>query len=78
MQPRRPSTGSTLLRQWMTRQHLSGRAVAELLQIHPTVLSSMLTGHRRPSLGTALRIERLTGIVPRAWQAPDRGHKGES
>jgi transcriptional regulator with XRE-family HTH domain len=63
-------SGQERLRAWIDRAKLTQRAAAKLLGIHYTFLNQLLsTNYRRrsPALGTAIRIERLTGIPVEAW-----------
>lgn len=63
----RMQTGQERLREWLERSKLTQRAAAELLRMHYTFLSQILNGNRSPALGTAVRIERVTGIPVEAW-----------
>lgn len=62
--------GAQLLREYMAREGITSRSVAERIGVVPVYLSQILGGHRRPSLDLAIRIERETGsAVPcRAWR----------
>ena len=61
--------GRTRLREWIDRSKMTDRAAAQLLGIHFTFLSQILNSgrDRSPSLKTAVRIERVTGIPVEAW-----------
>jgi hypothetical protein len=59
--------GQTRLREWLRRSMLSQRAGAELLGMHFTFINKILRCGRAPSLATAIRIERVTGIPVEAW-----------
>lgn len=61
------SDARTRLRDWMARANLTQRAAAELLDVHYTFLSQILNDDRSPSLATAVRFERVTGIPVEAW-----------
>ena len=51
----------------MVRSKLSQRAAARLLGFHYTFLSQILRRDRSPSLATAVRIYRITGVPMDAW-----------
>lgn len=59
--------GRERLRDWIERSKLTQRQAAELLDMHYTFLSQILNSDRSPALGTAVRIERVTGIPVEAW-----------
>lgn len=61
------------LRDWMERSKLTQRAAARLLGMHYTFLSQLLNDLRTPALGTAVRIERITGIPVEAWMPTEDG-----
>lgn len=67
---RDPREGARLLREYMAREGITSRAVAERIGVVPVYLSQILGGHRRPSLDLAIRIEGETsGAVPcRSWR----------
>lgn len=70
------NAGQERLRAWIERSQLTQRAAAKLLGIHFTFLNQLLSTNARrrsPALGTALRIERLTGIPVEAWMPTDVG-----
>jgi transcriptional regulator with XRE-family HTH domain len=55
----------------MARAKLTQRAAAKLLGMHYTFLSQILSRDRSPALGTAVRIERVTGVPVEAWMPTD-------
>lgn len=59
--------GREQLREWMTRAKLNQRAAAKVLGMHYTFLSQILNNLRSPALGTAVRIEQLTGVPAESW-----------
>lgn len=63
--------GRTRLKAWMEREGLNQRAAAKILKIHYTFLNKLLNHdryeQRSPSMLTACRIERVTGIPMVAW-----------
>jgi transcriptional regulator with XRE-family HTH domain len=64
------SVGRERLREWLVRSKLSQRAGARLLGMHFTFLSQLLRNNayrRSPSLATAVKIQRVTGIPVEAW-----------
>lgn len=64
--------GAELLRDWMERTGYGKQAdVAELLGMHESFLSMLLSGKRVPKLTNAVKIERLTGIPVAAWTLSD-------
>ena len=63
------------LKAWLERSGLTQRAAAQLLGMHYTFLNQILQGRRLPSLETAVRIERETGIAPGAWLPTEVGRK---
>lgn len=60
-------SGREQLRAWMLRAKLTQRAAAKLLGMHYTFLSQILGSNRSPALGTAVKIERVTGVPVEAW-----------
>lgn len=64
-------TARQRLRDWMRRSRLTQRAAAEVLGVHFTFVSQLVNAHRSPSLATAVRFERLTGIPVEAWMPTD-------
>lgn len=61
--------GRQRLRDWVDRSKFdSDRQAAEILGVHPVVLSQWMSGARRPDLDNALLIERVTGISVESWQ----------
>lgn len=60
-------SGRERLAQWIERSKLNGLEAARLIGIHPTQLSQILSGNRRPGLDNAVKIEQTTGIVVEAW-----------
>ena len=60
-------SGRERLREWIERSKLTQRTAAELLGMHYTFINQILGGSRSPALGTAVRIERVTGIPVEAW-----------
>lgn len=60
---------SVRLRVWRERKGLKQAALAERLSISQGALSHLEDedGSDLPSLALAVRIERATGIAPRAW-----------
>lgn len=65
--------GPARLRQWIERSKLNQREAAQLLGFDQTFLSQLLNGKRSAGLDTALKIERVTGIVVESWAANDIG-----
>lgn len=59
--------GRERLRDWIKRSNLTQRAAAQLLGMHYTFLSQILGRDRSPSLATAVKIGRITGIPVEAW-----------
>jgi transcriptional regulator with XRE-family HTH domain len=66
-------TGPERLLQYCKRSHLKQYELADLLQMHNTTLSHVISGKRRPGLDIAVRIEALTGIPVSAWTDSERG-----
>jgi hypothetical protein len=64
--------GCDLLSDWLIRKKLSPSAFAPQIGIDQSALSKLLLADRKPSLGTALAIEKLTkGAVPaKSWLVP--------
>lgn len=60
-------SGRERLREWIERSKLTQRTAAELLGMHYTFVNQILSGRRSPALGTAVWIERITGIPVEAW-----------
>lgn len=60
-------SGRTRLRTWITRSKLSQKEAADLLSMHPVMLSQILGGGRKPGLPTAVNIEQVTGISVESW-----------
>lgn len=60
-------SGRERLREWIERSKMNQTAAAELLSIHPVMLSQILNGARNPGLPTAVAIEDVTGIPVRSW-----------
>jgi transcriptional regulator with XRE-family HTH domain len=54
-------SGTTLLRGWITREDITRKEAASLLQTAVPTLDSWLQGVRRPSLAAARIIEEATG-----------------
>lgn len=66
------------LRAWLAREGLTQREAGKLLGIHWTFLNQLLsTNYRKrcPSMRTASRIERVTGIPIVAWMPTDVDRK---
>lgn len=64
------TNGKTRLKAWMDREGLNQRQAAKILGVHYTFLNKLLslTAYQRcPSMRTASRIERVTGIPMVAW-----------
>ena len=63
--------GRAQLAAWITRRftklHGKQSLAAKLLDLDQSYVSQLLSGRRSPSLMTAVRIERLTGIPVEAW-----------
>lgn len=51
----------------MEREGLNQREAAKLLNLHFTFINKLLNSRRSPSMRTASRIERVTGIPMVAW-----------
>jgi transcriptional regulator with XRE-family HTH domain len=62
--------GSHQLKQWLERARLDQRQGAAKLGMHFTTLNKILLRKRVPTLKSAIRIERLTGVPMEAWAAP--------
>lgn len=60
-------SGRERLRQWITRSKLDQVEASRIIGMHPTQLSHILSGARRPGLDMAVKIEQATGIVVEAW-----------
>lgn len=62
--------GARLLGAWMQRREYSAGAVARLIGCHRSFVSLLLSGKRKPSLNTALVLDRVSGgAVPAAsWE----------
>lgn len=59
--------GRDRLAEYCKRSRLKQYELADLLAMHETTLSHVLSGKRRPGLDTALRIEAVTGIPVSSW-----------
>ena len=69
-------TGADQLRSWIQRQGFKHQAdAADALGIHFTFVSHLLAGRRVPSLGKAVKIERVTGIPAEAWVSRHLGKR---
>ena len=60
-------SGRERLRDWLDRSKVNQRDGAALLGIHYVNLSQILSGDRKPSLETAIRIEQVSGISAESW-----------
>lgn len=69
-----PQQGRIRLAEYGHRMRLLQRDLAQLLDMHESTLSHILSGRRRPGLATALRIEAATGIPVYAWSDSGRGN----
>lgn len=52
--------GAQLFRDWMQREKLSQREVAQSLGWDSTYVSAIVNGRRRPQLNNAFKIQELT------------------
>jgi hypothetical protein len=59
--------GRDRLHAWIDRSKLNQREAADLLRVHPVVLSQWLSGARIPGLDNAHVIEGVTGIATESW-----------
>lgn len=66
-------TGPERLVEYCKRSRLKQYELADLLLMHNTTLSHVMSGKRRPGLDIAVRIEALTGIPVSAWADTARG-----
>lgn len=64
-------SGRERLRDWLDRSKVNQREGSEILGIHYVVLSQILSGDRKPSLETAVKIEDVTGIAAESWLLTD-------
>jgi len=60
-------SGRKRLRAWIDRSKMNQNEAAEVLSIHPVMLSQILSGDRKPGLGTAVNIEQITGVSVESW-----------
>jgi plasmid maintenance system antidote protein VapI len=63
--------GREQLRDWMARRGVNQREAAALIGIHEVQFSQIMVGQRDPSLTTAVKIERRTGISIESWLLTD-------
>lgn len=60
-------SGRQRLRKWIERSKVNQNEAAEILSVHPVVLSQWLSGARKPGLESAIMIARVTGISVESW-----------
>lgn len=65
--------GRERLAEYCKRSRLKQYELADLLGMHESSLSQVLSGRRRPGLDVSLRIEAVTGIPVNAWADSGRG-----
>jgi len=53
---------------WLKRHRHTQTALARRLDVHISTVNELLHGKKAPSLGLALKLERETGIPPRAFK----------
>lgn len=61
--------GANALWDWLERRGMTQRQMAEKVGIDHTYLNHILCGRRKPGLGTAIRIERATGVAVEEWDS---------
>lgn len=61
------------LKAWIERSGITQRMAAQVLGLDHTFLNQILSGRRTPSLASAVKIERQTGIMAGAWVPTDEG-----
>lgn len=65
--PSASMTGNTQLSKWRTKKRLTIYAAAKLLKADWGAYRDWENGSKRPSLDSAVTIERVTGIPVDAW-----------
>ena len=71
-------TGRQRLAEYRKRSRLKQYELADLIGMHDTTLSQVLSGKRRPGLDTALRIEAATGIPVESWMDTKIGRSAKA
>ena len=59
--------GRLQLRDWLHAEHLTQRAFAARVGLHPTNVNHILRGRTQVGLTVALRLEQVTHIPVAAW-----------
>lgn len=62
-----PQNGRERLADYRRRARLKQYELADLVGLHETTLSQILSGRRRPGLDIAVRIEAVTGVPVESW-----------
>jgi transcriptional regulator with XRE-family HTH domain len=60
--------GSELLREWREKEGINQTEAAEMLGIWNVQLSRYENARIRPSIGTAIKIQKVCGIPVTAWE----------
>ncbi|HQP34498.1 MAG TPA: hypothetical protein PLI95_04955 [Polyangiaceae bacterium] len=70
-----PPPAAAHLQHWLTARGTTRFAFCIEAGLNPTLVWSWCSGRSVPSLRHALTIERVTGIAPREWLAPQAGQE---